>query len=214
MSRILRIDASSRTDGSYSRDLTNAFITKWLERHPDDQVVVRDLVAAPVPHIASDTIKGFYAPAGQMDIPLRAATALSDLLIHELRSADVLVLGVPMYNFSIPSALKAWIDQIVRIGHTFSYDGSGFSGLLPGKRAYVMIAYGAGGYLDGGPFEGADFVQPYLRFLLNFLGVADVTFIPVEATTADPATIAANVSKARTLIDAAVAADPAARAAA
>lgn len=214
MSRILRIDASSRTDGSYSRDLTNAFITKWLERHPDDQVVVRDLVAAPVPPIASDTIKGFYTPADQMDIPLRAATALSDLLIHEMRSADVLVLSVPMYNFSIPSALKAWIDQIVRIGHTFSYDGSGFNGLLLGKRAYVMIAYGAGGYLGGGPFERADFVQPYLQFLLNFLGVADVTFIPIEATTADPATIAANVSKARTLIDAAVAADPAARAAA
>ena len=209
MSRILRIDASSRTDGSYSRDLTNAFIAKWLERHPDDQVVVRDLVAASVPHIASDTIKGYYTPADQMDIPLRAATALSDLLIHELRSADVLVLSVPMYNFSIPSALKAWIDQIVRIGHTFSYDGSGFNGLLPGKRAYVMIAYGAGGYLDRGPFEGADFVQSYLQFLLNFVGVADVTFIPIEATTADPATIAANVSKARSLIDAAVAADPA-----
>jgi FMN-dependent NADH-azoreductase len=206
MSRILRIDTSSRTDGSYSRDLTNAFIAKWLERYPNDQVMVRDLVAAPVPHIADVTIKGYYTPTDQMDVPLRAATALSDLLIHELRSADVLVLSVPMYNFSIPSALKAWIDQIVRIGHTFSYDGNGFNGLLPGKCAYVMIAYGAGGYLDGGPFGGADFVQPYLKFLLNFLGIADVRFIPIEATTADPATIAANVNKARTLIDAAVSA--------
>ncbi|MBX9682994.1 MAG: NAD(P)H-dependent oxidoreductase [Hyphomicrobium sp.] len=209
MSRILRIDTSSRTDGSYSRDLTNAFIARWLQRHPNDQVMVRDLVAAPIPHIADVTIKGYYTPADQMDVPLKAATALSDLLIHELRSADVLVLSVPMYNFSIPSALKAWIDQIVRIGHTFSYDGKGFTGMLPGKRAYVMIAYGAGGYLDGGPFGGADFVQPYLKFLLNFLGIADVTFINVEATTADPATISANVTKARALIDAAVAAAPA-----
>jgi FMN-dependent NADH-azoreductase len=184
-------------------------MAKWLERHPNDQVMVRDLVAAPVPHIASDTIKGYYTPADQMDIPLKAATALSDLLIRELRSADVLVLSVPMYNFSVPSAFKAWIDQIVRIGHTFSHDGKGFNGLLPGKRAYVMIAYGAGGYLDGGPFGGADFVQPYLKFLLNFLGVAEVTFIPIEATTADPATIAANVNKARSLIDAVVAAAPA-----
>lgn len=209
MSCILRIDTSSRTEASYTRDLTNSFVAKWLERHPNDQVMVRDLVAAPIPHIADVTIKGYYTPADQLDVPLKSATALSDLLIDELRSADVLVLSVPMYNFSIPSALKAWIDQIVRIGRTFSYDGKGFNGLLRGKRAYVMIAYGAGGYLNGGPFGGADFVQPYLKFLLNFLGIADVTFIPVEATTAEPATIAVNVSKARALIDAAVAAAPA-----
>ncbi len=208
MSRILRIDTSSRTDGSYSRELTNTFITKWLERHPNDQVMVRDLKAAPIPHIADVTIKGYYTPADQMDVPLKAATALSDLLIGELRSADVLVMSVPMYNFSIPSSLKAWIDQIVRIGHTFSYDGNSFTGMLPGKHAYVMIAYGAAGYLDGGPFAGADFVQPYLKFLLNFLGITDVTFIPVEATTADPAIIAANANKARMLIDGVIAASP------
>lgn len=209
MSRVLRIDASSRIDGSVSRDLANAFISKWLEHNPNDQVMVRDLVAAPIPHIADVTIKGYYTPTDQMDAPLRAATALSDLLIHELRAADVLVMSVPMYNFSVPSALKAWIDQIIRIGQTFSYDGKGFNGLLLGKRAYVMIAYGAAGYLDGGPFGGADFVQPYLKFLLNFLGITDVTFIPVEATTADPAIVAANVARARALIDIAVAAAPA-----
>jgi FMN-dependent NADH-azoreductase len=208
MSRILRIDASSRIDGSVSRDLANAFIAKWLEHNPDDHVMVRDLVAAPIPHVADVTIKGYYTPTDQMDAPLRAATALSDILIDELRAADVLVLSVPMYNFSIPSALKAWIDQIIRIGETFSYDGKGFSGLLPGKRAYAVIAYGAGGYLDGGPFGGADFVQPYLKFLLNFLGITDVTFIAVEATTADPATVAANVAKARGLIETAVTAVP------
>ncbi|MEI8147296.1 MAG: NAD(P)H-dependent oxidoreductase [Alphaproteobacteria bacterium] len=206
MRRILRIDTSARTDGSFSRDLSNAFISKWLDHHPDDQVMVRDLVANPVPHIADATIKGYYTPAHLLDDQLKAATALSDALIHELRFADVLVLSVPMYNFSIPSALKAWIDQIVRMGHTFSYDGKSFTGLLPGKRAYVMVAYGAGGYVDGGPLGGADFVQPYLKFLLNFLGIADVTFIPVEATTMDPATIAANVTKAQALIDAAVSA--------
>src|SRR5262249_49884750 len=152
-----------RTDGSYSRDLTDAFIAKWLERHPSDQVIVRDLVAVPIPHITDITIKGYYTPADQMDATLKAATALSDSLIQELRSGDVLVLSLPMYNFSIPSAFKAWIDQIVRIGHTFSYDGKSFTGLLPAKRAFVMVAYGAGGYLDGGPFAGADFVQPYIK---------------------------------------------------
>jgi FMN-dependent NADH-azoreductase len=204
MSRVLRIDSSSRIDGSYSRDLTDTFIAEWLELYPNDQVLVRDLVAAPIPHLADVTIRGFYAAANQMDVPLQTATALSDLLINELRTADVLVLSVPMYNFSVPSALKAWIDQIVRIRHTFSYDGKDFAGLLSGKKAYVIVAYGASGYLDGGPFGSADFVQPYLRFVLKFVGIGDVTFIPFEATTADPSTVTINVSKARALIDAAI----------
>jgi len=122
------------------------------------------------------------------------------------QEADVLLIATPMYNFSVPSALKAWIDQVVRIGRTFSYDGKGFAGLLPGRRAFVMVAYGAGGYLDGGPFAAADFVQPYLKFLLGFLGISDVTFVAIEQTTADAATIAAGRARAAKLIDDTVAA--------
>jgi FMN-dependent NADH-azoreductase len=118
--------------------------------------------------------------------------------------ADVLLIATPMYNFSVPSALKAWIDQIVRIGHTFSYDGKDFAGLLPGRRAFIMVACGAGGYLDGGPFAAADFVQPYLRFLLGFLGITDVTFVAIEHTTADAATVAAGRARAAKLIDSTV----------
>ena len=206
MTRILRIDASSRVDGSCSRDLADQFISDWLRREPSTQVVVRDLVAAPIPHIINATIQGYYTPSDQMTLPLKAATALSDLLISEVRDADALLISTPMYNFSIPSALKAWIDQIVRIGHTFSYDGKSFAGLLPGKRAYVMVAYGAGGYVDGGAFAAVDFVQPYLRFLLGFLGMTEITFIPIEQTTADAATIVANREKARAAIAHAVAA--------
>lgn len=204
MTRILRVDASSRRRGSHSRDLADRFIAEWRAREPDAAVTVRDLIATPVPHIADATIEGYYTPADRMSQPLQAATALSDILISEVRDADVLVISTPMYNFSIPSALKAWIDQIVRIGHTFSYDGRSFAGLLPGKRAYVMIACGAGGYVDQGPLAAADFARPYLRFLLGFLGVSDVHFITIEQTTADAAIVAAERSKATSLVETAV----------
>jgi FMN-dependent NADH-azoreductase len=205
MTRILRLDASPRRDGAHSRELANMFISEWLAHEPDAEIMQRDLAGVPVPHIANETIQGYYTPAEQMTPALKEATALSDLLISEVVDADVLLIATPMYNFSVPSALKAWIDQVVRIGHTFSYDGKGFAGLLPGRRAFIMVAYGAGGYLDGGPFAAADFLQPYLRFLLGFLGISDVTFVAIEHTTADAATVAAGRARAAKLIDAAVA---------
>jgi FMN-dependent NADH-azoreductase len=201
MSRILRIDASARTANSHSRALADAFVAKWRLRDPRAEIAHRDLAATPVPQLDDATIEGFYTPPEKMDARLKAATALSDTLIAELRAADILLVSLPMYNFAIPAALKAWIDQVVRIGHTFAYDGANFTGLLPGKRAYVMLAYGVGGYLEGGPFAAADFAQPHLKTLLNFLGLADVAFVGVEATTADAATVAANVAKAHAQID-------------
>jgi FMN-dependent NADH-azoreductase len=205
MTRILRIDASSRPEGAHSRELANMFISEWLAREPDAEIMQRDLADVTVPHIANETIQGYYTPAEQMTPALKEATALSDLLITEVIDADVLLIATPMYNFSVPSALKAWIDQIVRIGRTFSYDGKSFTGLLPGRRAFIMVAYGAGGYLDGGPFAAADFLQPYLRFLLGFLGISDVTFVAIEQTTADAATVAAGRARAAKLIDSTVA---------
>jgi len=201
MSRILRIDASARTADSRSRALADAFVAKWRVRDPQVAIVRRDLAATPIPQLDETTIEGFYASPEKMDARLQAATALSDALIAELRAADILLASLPMYNFSMPAALKAWIDQVVRIGHTFAYDGANFTGLLPGKRAYVMLAYGVGGYLDGGPFAAADFAQPHLKTLFNFLGIADVAFVGVEATASDAATVEANVAKAHAQID-------------
>lgn len=187
MTRLLRIDASSRKEGSHSRMLTDQFIAAWRAANPADTVVTRDLVSQPVPHIADETIKGFYTPDDQMTPALKAATALSDTLIAEVKAADVLVIGVPMYNFSIPSALKAWIDHIVRGGHTYAFDGSNFSGLLTGKKAYLLTAYGASGFQPEAGFRGANFLDPYLSFLLGFLGFSAVTTIPVEGLNIDPA---------------------------
>ncbi len=197
MKTILRVDASSRSVGSQSRLLGDFFESTWASRHSGDRFVRRDTAESPIPHISSQTISGFYTPEEKLSVELRGATALSDRLIGELRAADVLLLTVPIYNFSIPSALKAWIDQIVRIGHTFAYDGKNFTGLVTGKRAYVICAYGAGGYLDDGPLAGYDFLKPYLALLLSFLGIQDIHFFAVEGTTMDEATVSASIDKVK-----------------
>jgi FMN-dependent NADH-azoreductase len=197
MKTILRVDASSRTAGSQSRALGDYFEEAWLRQHPGDRFVRRDVAENPIPHIASQTIAGFYTPDDQLTSELRSATALSDRLIDELRTADVLLLTVPIYNFSVPSALKAWIDQIVRIGRTFAYDGKNFTGLVTGKRACVICAYGAAGYVGQGPLEAYDFLRPYLTLLLNFLGIHDIRFFAVEGTTQDAATVAENATRVR-----------------
>lgn len=205
MTTILRVDSSSRTTTSQSRALGDYFEKTWHARNPGARVVRRDLVTEPIPQIADQTIVGYYTPTEQLTAELRAATALSDRLIAELQSADILLLTVPMYNFSIPSALKAWIDQIVRIGRTFSYDGKNFSGLVKVKHAYVICAYGAEGYTGGGPFSTFNFLEPYLKSLLGFLGISDIQFFAVQATTTDSAMVAANMDIAKHQIVTAIA---------
>jgi FMN-dependent NADH-azoreductase len=197
---ILRIDASSRAEGSFSRALGDRIEARL---NPDNRSIVvrRDLAKTPIEHIRNETIAGFYTPVEALTPELMAAVALSDAIISEVQHADIILITTPMYNFAIPSGLKAWFDQLVRIGQTFSYNGTSFEGLLSGKKAYVAVAYGAAGYLGEGPFSTADFVQPYLKFIFNFLGVSDVTFLPIEATTGDEATIAREKAKAERLID-------------
>jgi len=155
----------------------------------------RDLAANPITHIHETTIAGFYTPTEKLDDTLKSAVALSDKLIEEVNDADTILIATPMYNFTVPSALKSWIDQIVRINRTFSYDGTNFAGLVKARRVVVVAAFGAGGYGDA--LAVADFVTPYLKFLFGFLGVSDVTVIPTEATTADAATAASNVDRAK-----------------
>ncbi len=204
MTILLRLDASARTDGSVSRQLGDYLETRLRTEVPDLRTVRRDL--APLPHITEATVTGYYTPIEHMTEALHTATALSDTLISELQAADYLLLTVPMYNFSIPSALKAWIDQIVRIGHTFSYDGQAFSGLVSGKTVYVTCAYGATGYGPGQSFSVANFVEPYLRFLLTFLGMTDVRFFSVEGAAAGGDAVAAQIQAAKAAIDTAFAA--------
>ena len=196
MPTLLRIDASSRLTGSHSRALAEAFEAAWSARFLGGTILRRDLATNPIAHIHETTIAGFYTPPENLDDKLKGAVALSDELIGELNAADTVLIATPMYNFAVPSALKSWIDQVVRINRTFSYDGKNFTGLVKARRVVVVAAFGAGGY--GGAIATAGFVTPYLKFLFGFLGVSDITVIPAEATTADAATVASNIDRAKT----------------
>lgn len=193
---LLRIDSSSRPTGSWSRSVGDEFTTAWRSAHGAESVRIRDLAAQPLPHISVDTISAFFTPPADLSASLKEASALSDALIGEIEAADALLITVPMYNFGVPSALKAWIDQIVRIGRTFSFDGTQFQGLLNGKPAYVICAYGAAGYLPGGGFAAANFVEPYLRFVLEFLGMK-TTFLSVQSTSIDAGAAERDAEEAR-----------------
>ena len=178
MATLLRIDSSSRLEGSFSRRFGDELATHLNTEH----TIIRDLVKNPVPHIDVGAIAAFFSDLSGHGVTERMATALSDELLEEIMAADDIMITVPMYNFGIPSALKAWIDQIVRIGKTFDFDGQNFSGLLQNKRAFLVIAYGADGYTHG-DFKMADFIEPYLSFVLNFIGITDITIVPIEGTT-------------------------------
>lgn len=200
MPTILRLDSSARHDGSTSRMLGDLVENTLVEQIPDSSIIHRDLADEPLPHLDALAIAGFFSPPDALHDTLKAAIAQSDELVEELLAADMLILTVPMYNFAVPSALKAWIDHVVRIGRTFSYDGQSFAGLLQGKKAYVVCAYGATGYGVGEPFGAANFVEPYLRFVLTFLGITQTEFFSVEATSAPEDARAPFVEKARETI--------------
>ena len=199
MTRILRIDSSSRFEGSHSRELADYFQAAWLEKYPQDEIVVRDVVKTPLPHISDTTIAGFYTPDEQKTPEIKQAIALSDELIEELQSSEVLLISVPIYNFSVPSALKAWIDQVVRPNHTFAYDGTNFTGLVKVKRAYVICAYGSSGYVNG-EFASFNFLQPYLKSLFGFIGISEIEFFHLQGTTGDEATVTENTDRVKTAI--------------
>lgn len=204
MTTILRIDSSSRPAGSvedgasYTRAIADGLVAQLMSAHPDATVVTRDLSADPIPHIAAETITGYYTDPAQMTAALSAATALSDRLIDEVAAADHIVLSAPIYNFSVPSALKAWIDQIVRGGKTFAYEDGQFRGLLADRPVHLILGYGAAGNGASGPLEAYDFLRPYLVHVLNFIGLTSVDVITVENTTGPDAVT--NIEAAKALI--------------
>lgn len=175
MSNVLIIESSARQQDSFSRELTQQFISHWKTLHPVDRLTTRDLAVSPVPHLDADLLGGWMKPEAQRNAAEQASLQRSNELTDELLAADVLVLAAPMYNFAIPSTLKAWLDHVLRAGLTFKYTETGPQGLLTGKKAYVLTA-------RGGIYAGstADHQEPYLRQVLAFVGIHDVTFIHAE----------------------------------
>ncbi|MCE7996231.1 MAG: FMN-dependent NADH-azoreductase [Roseivirga sp.] len=191
MPSLLRIDCSPRVTQSHSRRLADFIESQWTAKHPDGQIIYRDLAKSDIPHISNETISGFHSRQDEMTWALKEATSLSDELIKELKSADELLISSPLYNLSCPSVLKAYIDQIVRSGHTFRLRPDGnYEGLLKGKNAYLALVMGA--HYTQEAHRPPDFQQAYLRAILGFIGLEVSSVFSLEGT-ADPSALKQNL---------------------
>jgi FMN-dependent NADH-azoreductase len=175
MKTVLQINTSLFSEQGHSSQLAHRFIEAWRTRHPEDRVIVRDLAKDPVPHLTAERFQAFLTAAGERDAEQQAIAAYSDALIAELRQAQTIVLGLPMYNFGVPSTLKAYFDHVARAGITFRYTENGPVGLLSDKTVYVLAA-------RGGAYQGTvkDTQTLYVRDFFEFLGIRDLHFVYAE----------------------------------
>ena len=192
MTTVLQLNTSINNGKGQSSQLASQFVSAIQERDPAVRLIVRDLAAAePVPHLDGERFGAFIAKPQERNEAQRAVVAYSDTLISELQQAEVIVLGLPMYNFGVPSQLKAYFDHIARAGVTFKYTETGPVGLLTGKRAYVFAA--RGGVYAGTPL---DTQTGYVRDFLRFIGISDVNFVYAEGLAVSPESRAAGLAKA------------------
>lgn len=176
---LLHIDSSANSKHSVSRKLTSEFVADWLKLNPGYLVKYRNLAVNPVAGITGDLLETLFAPPGTEHPEAKhAVLAAADSVIDEFLSADHYVFGVPMYNFSVPAAFKAYMDQIVRVGRTMGRGPKGLEGLVKGKKL-LIISTRSGDYSPGAPRDGWDFHEPYLRKFFGWLGIEDITYIPV-----------------------------------
>jgi FMN-dependent NADH-azoreductase len=183
MPTLLHIDSSPLYGRSVSRQLSAEFVAQWQAAHPDGRVIERDLNATAIPPISGEWVGAVFTPEQARTADQKRALELSDELLAELDQADELVVGVPMHNFSIPSVLKLWIDQITRVGRTFSYVEGVPKGLILGKKATFILATGAK-YDAQTQMASYNFVEPYLRTLFGFLGLTETSFLTAGGTSA------------------------------
>ena len=193
MKSLLVINSSAAREGSVSRALVEETVERLLEVNPFAHVVRRDLGEHPMPHLTVDTLNGVRGtPATDAE---HRARHLSDALIAELREADTIVIGAPMYNFGVTTGLRSWFDYVLRAGETFSYSSAGPKGLLAGKR--VVVIESRGGLYSEGPGNALDFQEPYLRHLLGFIGLTDATFVRAEKIGYGPESRDASLKQAK-----------------
>ena len=193
MTNILIIDSAATGEASVSRKLTDAAEQTIRRRDPSARIVRRDIGKAPSPHRPEESVPAIRAGIVESETA-REALALSDALVAELQEADLIVIGAPMYNFGMPSTLKAWFDHVLRARVTFRYTEAGPEGLLKGKKAIVVEAR-AGLYSEG-PAAALDSQEPHLRTLLGFMGIDDITFVRAEKLAFGPEAAAAAVADA------------------
>ena len=179
MASILHLDSSPRGNCSRSRQLSKEFITIWQTLYPEDTVVYRDLRTYPIPHITEEWIAADYTPLSEQTSQMSQTLQLSNDLVDEFLASDRCVFSVPMYNFSVPSSFKAYIDYIVRVGRTFAIEEGAFKGLVKDKKIVFITARGDR-YSKGSPHAGWDAQEPSLRYAFQFIGVSDIQFIHAE----------------------------------
>ncbi|MGE7958502.1 FMN-dependent NADH-azoreductase [Pseudomonas sp. NPDC089530] len=185
MSRILAVHGSPRGERSHSRRLTEHFLQAWLEAHPQGRLTRREVGRAALPHISEAFVAAAFHPEPQArPLSMQADLALSDELVTELLEHELLVISAPMYNFSVPSGLKAWVDHLVRLGLTFNtVQDNGiaqYEPLVRGKKALIVTSRGGFGFGPGGELESMNHADPWLRTALGFIGIDDVTVVAAE----------------------------------
>ena len=192
MTNILIVTSSAQGPASVSTRIAGEYEALLRRTHPGAEIVRRDIGAEPIPHLVADTVAGIR---GTAETPAeKAALALSDILVAELQAADLIVIGAPMYNFGMPSTLKAWFDHVLRARVTFRYTEAGPEGLLKGKKA-VVIESRAGLYSEG-PAAAMDSQEPHIRTLLGFMGIDDVAFVRAEKLAFGPDAAEASIATA------------------
>lgn len=197
MSKLLHIDSSGRGSTSVTQSLTAYFAKKWQEANPQATIIHRNLGDSDLQFVNAEIVAAYYTPEDQQTPEQKNLLAQSNVLLSEIFDADTYVFGVPMYNFGVPAVFKAYIDLIARAGKTFSYDNGRPKGLLTNKKAFIITA--SGGAYDAEPMKSFDFVEPYLRAVLGFLGVTDITFIKAHGS--NPETIATTTEQAMKSVD-------------
>jgi FMN-dependent NADH-azoreductase len=201
MSHLLHIDSSPRGERSHSRRMTREFVEARKQAHPSDTITYRDIGRNHIPHMDEPWIAAGYTPPDQRTPEMWEALRISDQLVDEFIAADFYVIGVPMYNFSIPSALKAYIDQIVRIGRTFDFEPKNaenpYIPLVLGKKMLIITARGSSGYGSGERYETVNYQDPYLRAIFGLIGITDITFIHVENDELGGTSLAQSIANAR-----------------
>lgn len=178
MKTILHLISSPRQKDSFSIKLGRAIVEQLKEKHPDSKVNEVNLIEENFPHLDAPHLQSFFTPKEDRTVADQEAVLYSDQAISQLFEADIIVIGAPLYNFSIHSALKAWIDHIARAGITFRYGEHGAEGLVKDKKVYIAMS--AGGVYSEGPYQPYDFVVPYLKAVLSFMGMTDITVFRAE----------------------------------
>ena len=177
---ILHIDSSPLGDNSISRKLTAKIVADLTSKYPDSKIVSRDLAVNPIPHLDAGTIGAMFTPADQRNDASKNAIQLSEDAVEEVLAADVIVIGAPMWNFGVPSVLKAWIDHIARAGRTFRYNAQGqIESLVPANKKVIIVS-SRGGIYSEGPMKAMDHQESYLTAVLGFIGLTDVSFVRAE----------------------------------